>query len=125
MNDSSYSYGFLVSTALLLLEHVAFYGPLRPMTGDTETRADIKVLVKFTLGVGAILIGCFVVRWNAPLADPFFTPVACSASGLVVAAAYGVRAAVNAAWVRGWLTGLADRGDIVDAPAREQDDWRP
>lgn len=122
MNDAAYSYGFLTSTALLLLEHIAFYAPLRPTAGDTEARADMKVLTKFFLGVAAILIGCAVVRGNDPLADALYTPLACSASGLVVAAAYGIRAAVNAAWVRGWLTGLADKGDIADERERERDD---
>jgi hypothetical protein len=117
-----YQFGFLTTTALLLLQHVALYAPLRPRDGDTEDRADRKVLAKFFLGVSAILVGCAVVRWQSPTADPLLTPLACSAGGLVVAAGYLIRASVRSAWVRGWLTGLADKGELADEPARERDD---
>lgn len=122
MNISANVCGFLISTTVLLLEHLALYAPLRPTAGDTDGRNDTKVLIKFLLGVGAILAGCAVVRLIDPLADALLTPLACSAGGLVVAAAYLVRAAVRAAWMRGWLTGLADKGELADEPARERDD---
>jgi hypothetical protein len=120
----NYSFGFLITTALILLEHLALYAPLRPRGSDTEDMVDRKVLTKFFLGVGAILIGCAAVRWQYPTADPLLTPLACSASGLVVLAGYLIRAAIRSAWVRGWLTGLADKGELADEPARERDDRR-
>jgi hypothetical protein len=120
--NMNYSTGFLLTTALLLLQHLALYAPLRPRESDTEDRADRKVLAKFFLGVGAILAGCAAIRWQSPNADPFLTPLACSAGGLVVAAGYAIRAAIRSAWVRGWLTGLADKGELADEPARERDD---
>ena len=120
----NYLIGFLTTTALLLLEHVALYAPLRPRESDTEDGADLKVLIKFFLGVLAILAGCAAVRWQSPLSDALLTPLACSAGGLVVAAGYAIRRAVRAAWARGWLTGLADKGDLADEPARERDDRR-
>jgi hypothetical protein len=117
----NYSTGFLLTTALLLIQHLALYAPLRPMPSDTEEKADRKVLAKFFLGVGAILVGCGAVRWQDPTSDPFLTPLACSAGGLVVAGCYLIRAAIRSAWVRGWLTGLADKGELADEPARESD----
>lgn len=120
----NYAIGFLTTTALLLLEHVALYAPLRPRESDTEDKADRKVLVKFVLGVGAIIAGCGVIRALEPNADPLMTPLACSAGGLAVGAAYLMRAAIRSAWVRGWLTGLADKGDLADEPARERDNRR-
>lgn len=116
-----YSIGFLLTTVLLLLEHVALYGPLRPREIDTEDAADRKVLIKFFLGVAAILAGCAAVRATAPNADALLTPLVCSAGGLVVLGGYLIRAAVRAAWRRGWLTGLVDKGDLADEPARERD----
>jgi hypothetical protein len=65
-----YLSGFLTSTALLLLEHITLYAPLRPVAGDSDSRNDAKVLVKFLLGVGAVLAGCAVVKAIAPTADP-------------------------------------------------------
>lgn len=118
----NYSIGFLLTTALLLLEHAFLYAPLRPRPDDTEDRADRKVLVKFFLGVGAILLGCLAIRWQDAQADALLTPLACSAAGLVVVAGYLIRAAIRSAWVRGWLTGLADKGELADEPARERDD---
>lgn len=120
----NYSIGFLATTTLLLIEHLALYAPLRPREGDTEDAADRKVLIKFLLGVAAILAGCAAVRWQSPNADALLTPLACSAGGLVVAACYAIRRAVRSAWVRGWLTGLADKGELADEPARERDDRR-
>lgn len=120
----NYLLGFLTTTALLLLEHVALYAPLRPRESDTEDATDLKVLTKFFFGVGAIIAGSAVVRVSMPDADALITPLACSAGGIAVAAAYLIRAAVRAAWARGWLTGLADKGDLADEPARERDDRR-
>jgi hypothetical protein len=117
----NYLLGFLTTTALLLLEHIALYTPLRPRAYDDEDMVDRKVIAKLIIGVGAILVGCAVVRVLEPTADPFLTPLACSAGGLAIAVAYLFRAAVRAAWARGWLTGLADKGDIADEPAREHD----
>jgi hypothetical protein len=117
----NYSTGFLLTTALLLLQHLALYAPLRPLETDTEDKADRKVLAKFFLGVAAILAGCALIRYVEPNADPLYTPLACSAGGLVVAAGYAIRAAIRSAWVRGWLTGLADKGELADEPARESD----
>lgn len=124
MNSQAYILGFLTATALILVEHVALYAPLRPHAGDSDDRVDRKVLAKFMLGVGAILVGCAVVRWYAPTADALLTPLTCSASGLAVGAAYLLRAAIRSAWMRGWLTGLADKGELADEPARERDDRR-
>jgi hypothetical protein len=118
----NYSIGFLTTTAIILVEHILLYGPLHPREGDTEDTADRKVLAKFFLGVAAILAGCAVVRWQSPNADALLTPLACSAAGLVVAAGYVVRAAIRSAYVRGWLTGLVDKGDLADGPAREHND---
>jgi hypothetical protein len=119
MDDSSYFQGFLVTAALLLTEHVLLFTHLKPRgdAGDTW-----RVLVKFVLGVLAILIGCAVIAWqtNEPLA--VLAPAAASMGGLVVAAGYVGRWVINrvreTAYRRGRLHGIADHADIA---AEERD----
>ena len=122
----NYSDGFLTTTAILLVEHLLLYKRLRPEPGDDDDMQDRKVLAKFVLGVLAILAGCLVIRLEDPFADPLLTPLACSASGLVLAAAYAVRAAIRIAERRGWLHGLVDQADIAgdtdDGTTREPAD---
>lgn len=110
-----YFQGFLLTTILLGIEHITLYARLRPRgdSGDTW-----RVLLKFLLGVGAILAGCAVTRFAHPTADPLLTPLACSAGGLVIIAGYIVRwvgeRMIRSAETRGWLKGLADRADIAE-----------
>ena len=95
----------------MALEHATLYARLKPY-------GDAGVLAKFCLGVLAILAGCWVIRWWNPNADPLITPLVCSAGGLVIASAYGVRwlwgRAMGSAYMRGRLAGLADRADIAE-----------
>jgi hypothetical protein len=126
MNEIAYSHGFLATTAALLIEHLLFYRRLRPIPTDDDDAQDRKVLAKFFLGVLAILLGCLVIRLENPFADPLLAPLASSTSGLVLVAAYAVRAAIRTAERRGWLRGLVDQADIAgdteDGTTREPAD---
>lgn len=114
MIDSQiYFEGFLITTTLLILEHIALYARLKPRgdTGDTW-----RVLVKFVLGVLAILAGCAAIAWRAYEPNALLAPLAASMGGLVIAAGYVGRwlfdRANQSAYIRGRLHGLADQGDI-------------
>ena len=113
MNDSIYFQGFLVTSTLLIIEHLTLYALLKPRGNANDTW---RILVKFGLGVLAILIGSAAIAWlsHEPLA--FLAPAAASMGGLVIAAAYGGRwvydRATKSAYIRGRLHGLADRADI-------------
>lgn len=113
MNNIAYSHGFLTTTAIVLIEHALLYRRLRPCAGDDDDTQDRKILAKFVIGVLAILAGCLVIRLENPYADPLLAPLASSAAGLVLVAAYAIRAAVRTAERRGWLRGLVDHADIA------------
>ena len=102
-------YGFLLSTALLIVEHLTLYPSLRE-------KGDVGVLARFVLGVLAILAGCGMIAWETGEPIAVVAPVITSASGLVVVAIYGARwlwqRAQETSYMRGRLHGLADRGDI-------------
>lgn len=119
-----YLNGFLTVAGILISEHVLLYSALHPR-GDKWD--DVRVAVKFIIGVAAILIGCFVVRWYAPLADPFLTPLVCALAGITILFGYIGRwlfgRAVAEAETRGWLKGLADREDY--GTPREPTDRHP
>ncbi len=117
----SYFQGFLTTTILLGIEHVTLYARLKPR-GDAGDAW--RVLVKFGLGVLAILAGCGVIAWRAHAPEALFAPLAASAGGLVIVAGYigrwfGGRVISNAE-MRGWLKGLADKGEADGA--REPND---
>lgn len=120
MDFDIYFQGFLVTTTLLIIEHMSLYALLKPRGNASDTW---RILVKFGLGVLAILIGSAAIAWlsHEPLA--FLAPAAASMGGLVIAAAYGGRWIVDrvkkAEYTRGRLHGLADRADI-----REEQDGR-
>jgi hypothetical protein len=119
MSDDSYVQGFLLTTALLTLEHLTLYARLK-------RHGDAGVIVKFGVGVLAILAGCAWIAWQQYDARALLAPAASSAGGLVVAAGYVGRwlwgRALGGAYTRGWLNGLADKGDLADDPARERND---
>jgi hypothetical protein len=122
MDDSVYFQGLLVTTATLAVEHLLLYKPLG-LRGNNKDRW--RVLAKFVLGVSAILMGCFVIRWQDPYADPFLTPLACSCAGLVIILAYVGREiferTIIHAKMRGYLHGLADRADIAEDDGRNRE----
>ncbi len=111
MNGSSYVQGFLVTTALLAMEHLALYARLKEL-GDTG------VLIKFALGVLAILAGCAVIAWRDSDANAVLAPLVCSAGGLVIVAGHIGRwlfdRARETSYMRGRLAGLADKADIAE-----------
>ena len=114
MDFDIYFQGFLVTTTLLIIEHITLYALLKPRGNANDTW---RILVKFGLGVLAILIGSAAIAWlsHEPLA--FLAPAAASMGGLVIAAAYGGRWIVDrikqAAYTRGRLHGLADHADVA------------
>jgi hypothetical protein len=109
-----YFQGSLVTAILLGLEHAALYARLRPRgdAGDTW-----RVLLKFVLGVLAILAGCALIAYRAHAPEALFGPLAASAGGLIIVFGYIGRWTFergwNAAETRGWLKGLADKADIA------------
>lgn len=109
-----YFQGFLVTSILLIVEHLALYAWLKPRgnVGDIW-----RVLVKFGLGVLAILVGCAAIAWQAHEPLAFLAPAAASAGGLVVTAGYAGRwayeRATNSAYIRGRIHGIADKADIA------------
>ena len=115
MYDVQYYFqGSLVTAILLGIEHVTLYARLKPRgdSGDTW-----RVLLKFALGVLAILAGCGVIAYRAHAPEALFGPLAASAGGLIIVAGYVGRwtyeRAVGTAETRGWLRGLADKADIA------------
>ena len=115
MDLDIYFQGFLVTTTLLIIEHVTLYALLKPRGNANDTW---RILVKFGLGVLAILIGSAAIAWlsHEPLA--FLAPTAASMGGVVIALAYGGRWIVErirkTAYTRGRLHGLADKADIAE-----------
>ena len=111
MDQQSYLQGFLITTALLTLEHLTLYARLNKYGAG-------GVIVKFILGVLAILVGCVVIAWQEHAPEAILAPVAASAGGLVVVAGYVGRwlfdQARQSAYVRGRLAGLADKADIAE-----------
>lgn len=114
-----YFQGFLVTTVLLIIEHAALYARLKPRGDASDTW---RVLVKFGLGVFAILIGSGAIAWQTHEPLALLAPAACSMAGLVIVAGYGGRwlydRATKSAYIRGRLHGLADKADIA---AEERD----
>ena len=112
---SIYFQGFLITTALLALEHLALYTRLKPR-GDSDDYW--RVLIKFGLGVLAILAGCAAIAWQGDAPEAILAPIAASAGGLVIVAGYAGRwlwgRAVGSAYIRGRLAGLADKADIAE-----------
>lgn len=111
MSDDSYVQGFLLTTALLTLEHIVLYKRLKK-------HGEVGVLVKFGSGVLAILAGCAVIAWREYDARAILAPAATSAGGFVIMAGYVGRwmfdQAKAGAYVRGRLAGLADHADIAE-----------
>ena len=108
-----YAYGILTTAAIVLAEHVTLYRPLQRWP-----------LVKFVAGTLAILAGCAVVAQQTGDDAAFYAPLACAVGGgALLFAAYGTRWLVNRmvaeAETRGWLKGLADKGDIHNGQAGE------
>lgn len=104
-------HGFLTTAALLLIEHAACINRLVP----TGKALDWRLFARYALGVLAILAGCLVTAWEIHSADVFLVPLVCASAGtLVVLAASGrwlYHKAIEEAELRGWLKGLADRGE--------------
>ncbi len=116
MYDVQYYFqGSLVTAILLGIEHITLYARLKPRgdAGDTW-----RVLLKFALGVLAILAGCGVIAYRAHAPEALFAPIAASAGGLIIVAGYVGRwtfeRAQAGAEARGWLKGLADKADIAE-----------
>lgn len=114
-----YLQGFLVTSLLLIIEHLALYARLKPRgdAGDTW-----RVLVKFFLGTLAILIGSGAIAWQTHEPIAFLAPAACALGGVVVAVGYAGRwlygRLLETAYRRGRLHGMADKADIA---AEERD----
>lgn len=119
MDADIYLQGFLVTTALLVIEHLTLYTPLRLRKDAGD---GWRVLLKFILGILAILAGCARVAWQADEPLALLAPAACAMGGLVIAAGYVGRwlfaRATKSAYIRGRLHGLADHADIA---AEERD----
>ena len=109
MDERAYLVGFLTTTAILLVEHLACANRIVP-TGDP---LDWRLFARYVLGVLGILAGCAATRTLNPTADPLATPLLCSAAGGWIVAIAGwrrlYRAALAEAETRGWLKGLADK----------------
>jgi len=106
MNSTAYFHGICITSALLAAEHLALYTILARYP-----------LVKFILGTLAILIGCAVIGYEANDWTVLLAPASCAiGGGAIVAAGYAGRwlygRAISEAETRGWLKGLADKGDI-------------
>jgi hypothetical protein len=114
MDSDVYFQGFLVTSLLLVIEHLALYTRLRPRGDANDTW---RILVKFGLGVLAILIGSAAIAWQAREPLAFLAPAAASAGGLVVMAGYAGRwvydRATKSAYIRGRIHGVADKADIA------------
>ncbi len=114
MNETVYVQGFLVTTALLTIEHLTLYAVLKPRgtAGDAW-----RILAKFGLGVLAILAGCASIAWQADEPLAVLAPAATSMGGLVIMAGYAGRwvydRATKSAYIRGRIHGLADKADIA------------
>jgi hypothetical protein len=122
MDQSIYFQGFLITTALLAIEHAALYTVLKPRS----TAGDIwRELARLILGTLAFLAGCAWIAWQSGYAIALLSPIAASMAGVVIAAAYAGRWAVarikDAAYRRGRIHGLADKADIQ---AEERDGGR-
>lgn len=122
MDFDIYFQGFLVTTTLLIIEHATLYARLKPRGNASDTW---RILVKFGLGVLAILIGSAAIAWLAHEPLAFLAPAAASMGGLVIVAGYVGRwlfgQATKSAYIRGRLHGLADRADVA---AEERDAQR-
>lgn len=112
MGDATpYLHGFLVSLALLIVEHLTIYPWLRP-------KGDWGVLGRFIAGVLATLGGCALIAWETGEPIAALAPIAANASGVIIILAYAGhwlwQQAKDAAYTRGRLHGLADQGDIEE-----------
>jgi hypothetical protein len=101
----NYLDGILTTAALIVVEHIVAYKAL-----------ERHVFIKFALGTLAILVGCAVIAYEAQTATPIdlaIVPAICACgAGLALLICYTVRHAVDEAETRGWLKGLADKGDL-------------
>lgn len=109
-----YFQGFLITSLLLIIEHLALYARLKPRGDASDTW---RVLVKFFLGTLAILIGTGAIAWQTHEPIAVLAPAACALGGMVVAAGYAVRwlygQATRSAYIRGRIHGVADKADIA------------